>query len=82
MLRREFIAGAATFGLSAWPLRTQAQQPATHRARIGVLIYGAPERNPGTQALLEGFRHLGYADGQNAGRNEVTAAQPMGRATG
>jgi len=35
------------------------------RPRIGVLIYGTLENNPSTQALLEGFRQLGYVDGQN-----------------
>ena len=65
MLRRQFIAGAATFALSARPLRAHAQQSATRRTRIGILIYGTPERNPSTQALLEGFRQLGYVDGQN-----------------
>ena len=64
MLRREFIAGAATVALSARPLRAHAQS-ATRRTRIGVLIYGSPERNPSTQTLLEGFRELGYVDGQN-----------------
>ena len=65
MLRRQFIAGATTFALSARPLRTHAQQSGTGRTRIGVLIYGTLENNPSTQALLEGFRELGYADGQN-----------------
>jgi len=65
MLRRQFIAGAATFALSARPLRTHAQQSATGRTRIGILIYGTLENNPSTQALLEGFRELGYVDGQN-----------------
>jgi ABC-type uncharacterized transport system substrate-binding protein len=65
MLRRQFIAGAATFALSARPLQTHAQQSRTGRTRIGVLIYGALENNPSTQALLEGFRELGYIDGQN-----------------
>jgi putative ABC transport system substrate-binding protein len=64
MLRRQFIAGAATFALSARPLRTHAQS-GTGRTRIGVLIYGTLENNPSTQALLEGFRQLGYVDGQN-----------------
>src|SRR4051812_18821650 len=65
MLRREFIAGAAPFVVSAWPLRVRAQQPPTHRTRIGVLIYGTSERNPSMEALLEGLRELGYIDGQN-----------------
>ena len=54
MLRRQFIAGAATFALSARPLRTHAQS-GTGRTRIGVLIYGTLENNPSTRALLEGF---------------------------
>jgi putative ABC transport system substrate-binding protein len=62
MKRREFIAGA--FALSARPLRAHAQAPATRRPRIGVLIYDTP-RGPFPQALLEGFRQLGYVDGQN-----------------
>jgi putative ABC transport system substrate-binding protein len=62
MRRREFIAGA--FALSARPLRAQAQQPATRRPRIGVLVYENP-RSPFPQTLLEGFRQLGYVDGQN-----------------
>ena len=65
MLRRQFIAGMATVALSVRPVRTHAQQPATRRTRIGVLLYGAPERDPGTQALLEGLRQLGYIDGQH-----------------
>jgi putative ABC transport system substrate-binding protein len=65
MLRREFIAGAATFASLAGPLRAHAQQSATRRTRIGILIYSTPERDPNTQTLLEGFRQLGYVDGQN-----------------
>jgi putative ABC transport system substrate-binding protein len=66
MLRREFIAGAAaTCAFSTLPLRTDAQQSGTGRKRIGLLIYGTLENNPSTQALLEGFRQLGYVDGQN-----------------
>ena len=65
MLRREFIAGAATFAASAWTFRAHAQRSPTHRTRIGVLIYSTPERDPNTQALLEGFRQLGYVDGEN-----------------
>lgn len=66
MLRRVFLAGgAATCTMSASSLRTNAQPAATSRTRIGVLIYGSLERNPGTQALLEGLRQAGYVDGQN-----------------
>src|SRR4051812_32055991 len=62
MKRREFIAGA--LASSALPVRAQAQQPATRRPRIGVLTYETP-RDALPQALLEGFRQLGYVDGQN-----------------
>ena len=65
MLRREFIAGAAAFALSTPSYRVFAQQSATRRARIGVLIYSTPEGDPNTQAFLESFRQLGYVDGQN-----------------
>ncbi|MET3843797.1 ABC transporter substrate-binding protein [Bradyrhizobium sp. OAE829] len=66
MLRRIFIAGvAATGALSSFSLGTNAQQPAASRPRVGVLIYGSLERNPNTQALLEGLRQNGYVDGQN-----------------
>ncbi|MEA2893925.1 MAG: hypothetical protein QOI05_4718 [Bradyrhizobium sp.] len=62
MKRREFI--AAAFALSARPLRAHAQQPAARRPRIGVLVYETPS-SPFPQALLQGFRQLGYVDGQN-----------------
>jgi putative ABC transport system substrate-binding protein len=65
MLRRKFIAGAAAFAFATRSCRALAQQSATRRARIGVLIYSTPERDPNTQAFLESFRQLGYFDGQN-----------------
>lgn len=65
MLRRHFIAGAATSAMLVWPSQAHAQHPATRRMRIGILIYSTPERDPNTQTLLEGFRQLGYVDGQN-----------------
>jgi putative ABC transport system substrate-binding protein len=63
MRRREFIVGAAAFASAslAWPRGAQAQR----RPRVGVLIYSTPERDPNTQSFLEGFRRLGYVDGQN-----------------
>ena len=57
MLRREFIAGAATSALLVCPLRAHAQQSATRRMRIGILIYSTPQRDPNTQTLLEGSGH-------------------------
>lgn len=65
MLRREFIVGAAAFAFSSRSYRALAQQSAPRGARIGVLIYSTPERDPNTQAFLESFRQLGYVDGQN-----------------
>lgn len=65
MLRRELIAGATAFALSTRSYRAFAQQSATRRARIGVLIYSTPEGDPNTEAFLESFRQLGYVDGQN-----------------
>src|SRR4051812_30675316 len=62
MRRREFIAGALAASARAPPGR--AQQPAARRPRVGVLVYNTP-RDPFSQALLQGFRQLGYVDGQN-----------------
>jgi putative ABC transport system substrate-binding protein len=41
----------------------RAADPAT--ARLGILIYSTPERDPNTQSFLRGLRDLGYIDGQN-----------------
>jgi putative ABC transport system substrate-binding protein len=64
MRRREFIAGVAALVAENRPFRTHAQQ-AGRRARVGVLIYSTPDRDPNTQAFVEGLRQLGYVDGQN-----------------
>jgi putative tryptophan/tyrosine transport system substrate-binding protein len=74
MRRRELLAGAAAFASVACasavcasvilPVRSNAQQ-AARRPRIGVLIYSSPERDPNTQAFLQGLRQLGYINGQN-----------------
>jgi putative ABC transport system substrate-binding protein len=63
MRRRRFIglAGAAAVAL---PLKAAAQQ-ARRRPVLGVLIYTTPERDPNTQAFLDGLRQLSYVDGQN-----------------
>ena len=58
MLRREFIAGAATFALSARPLRAHAQQSATRRTRIGILIYGTPEQIRARKRFWKAFANL------------------------
>jgi len=63
MRRREFIAllGGTAAG---WPLALRAQ-PAARRPRVGILIFGTPQTDPNTQALLRGLRELGYVEGQN-----------------
>ena len=64
MLRRDFIAGVAALAAVYRPFRTHAQ-PAARRPRVGILIYSTPDRDPNTQAFVEGLRQLGYVDGQN-----------------
>jgi putative tryptophan/tyrosine transport system substrate-binding protein len=64
MLRRDFIAGVAALASVNRPFRTHAQ-PAARRPRVGILIYSTPDRDPNTQAFVEGLRQLGYVDGQN-----------------
>jgi putative tryptophan/tyrosine transport system substrate-binding protein len=62
MRRREFI---TLLGSTAaiWPRLARAQAP----ARVGVLWHAAniEEEGPYYQSLVEGFRKLGYVDGQN-----------------
>jgi putative tryptophan/tyrosine transport system substrate-binding protein len=62
MRRREFITllgGAA----AAWPLKARAQQ-APRPIRIGTLhVYSPPD--PWLEALRQGLRDLGYAEGRN-----------------
>ena len=65
MRRREFITllGSAA---ATWPLALHAQAPG-RIPRIGVLWHAAniEEETPYYQSLVEGFRKLGYVDGQN-----------------
>src|SRR5438874_7092179 len=65
MTRREFIAllgGTAAM----WPCLARAQRPA-RIPKVGVLWHAAniEEETPYYQSLVEGFRKLGYVDGQN-----------------
>ncbi len=63
MRRRDVLAAIA--GISAiWPSSLAAQQ-LTQRPRVGVLVYGTPDRDPSIQAFLRSMRELGYIDGQN-----------------
>jgi putative ABC transport system substrate-binding protein len=65
MQRRDFL---VALGLAAaWPLTVQAEQP-KKVPRTGFLATGSlevPEGRATLDALLQGLRELGYADGQN-----------------
>jgi putative tryptophan/tyrosine transport system substrate-binding protein len=65
MTRREFI---TLLGSTAamWPGLAHAQRPA-RIPKVGVLWHAAniEEETPYYQSLVEGFRKLGYVDGQN-----------------
>ena len=64
MRRREFIGGLS--GLAVWPLAGHAQQ-AGRIPTIGVLWHaGSPsEEQPYFDALIQGFKELGYVEGRN-----------------
>src|SRR5436190_16754386 len=59
MKRREFIGWLGT-AAAAWPIAAPAQQPATGKWRIGMLVPGDRYK-----FILEGLRDLGYIEGQN-----------------
>jgi hypothetical protein len=62
MKRREFITllgGAA----AVWPLAARAQQSIS-APRIGWLAFDVPENHAYLDALRQGLRDLGYAEGQ------------------
>src|SRR5262245_51861718 len=63
MRRREFIGGLAAAGL---PLTARAQQ-AGRIPTIGVLWHaaGPSEEQPYFNALIQGFKELGYVEGRN-----------------
>jgi putative ABC transport system substrate-binding protein len=62
--RRDFVALAG--GAVAWPLCARAQQ-ASNIPTVGVLWHAgsAEEEEPFFGALREGFKDLGYVEGQN-----------------
>jgi putative ABC transport system substrate-binding protein len=62
MRRRDVLAAVAS--TLVWPSSLAAQQ-LTQRPRVGVLVYGTPDRDPSIQAFLRGMRELGYIEGQN-----------------
>ncbi len=63
--RREFMATLAGSAF-AWPLAARAQQVGKIPT-VGVLWHAgsAEEEGPNFKALLEGFKGLGYVEGQN-----------------
>jgi putative ABC transport system substrate-binding protein len=63
MRRREFIAGIAGLGATAWPLPTHTQPSKV--ARIGVLYIGTADAESFKKELREGLHELGYVEGQN-----------------
>jgi putative tryptophan/tyrosine transport system substrate-binding protein len=58
--RREFITRLG--GVAAWPLAARAQSKV---ARIGALYIGLADAESFKKELREGFRELGYVEGQN-----------------
>ena len=66
MRRREFIKLFGSTTAAMWPRLARAQGPA-HIPKIGVLWHAGniEEETPYYQNLVEGFRKLGYIDGQN-----------------
>ena len=61
MRRRELI--GLIGGVAAWPLAARAQQP-MRVPRIGVLWNGgSPDKHPLHPSLLEGFKAVGYVEG-------------------
>jgi putative ABC transport system substrate-binding protein len=61
MQRREFI--ALLVSAASWPLTAHAQQPGK-MWRIGLIAHRYDKKS--ADALREGFRELGYVEGQNA----------------
>jgi putative tryptophan/tyrosine transport system substrate-binding protein len=64
MRRRDFIKAIASS--TAWPLHAQAQSPA-QIPTVGVLWHAASaqEEQPYFDALIQGFKELGYVEGRN-----------------
>ena len=58
--RREFI--KLLGGAASWPLAASAQSKV---ARIGALYIGLADAESFKKELREGFRELGYVEGQN-----------------
>jgi putative ABC transport system substrate-binding protein len=62
MDRRAFL-GGLTGGLLAAPPAARAQKPA-RPAKIGLLLYSAPQLDPNVAALRQSLRELGYLEGR------------------
>jgi putative tryptophan/tyrosine transport system substrate-binding protein len=64
MRRRMFIAGLTSSIAAGRVTSVFAQQP-RRRPLVGFLVYSTPERDPNTQAVLQGLQQIGYVAGQN-----------------
>jgi putative ABC transport system substrate-binding protein len=62
MDRRAFL-GGLTGGLLAAPPAARAQKPA-RPAKLGLLLYSAPQLDPNVAALRQSLRELGYLEGR------------------
>jgi putative tryptophan/tyrosine transport system substrate-binding protein len=72
--RREFITRLR--GVAAWPLAARAQSKV---ARIGALYIGLADAESFKKELREGFRELGYVEGQNITFEFRSAEGKLGR---
>ena len=64
MMRRRDVLAAVAGTAAIWP-SSLAAQLTSQRPRVGVLVYGTPDRDASIQAFLKSMRELGYTDGQN-----------------
>jgi putative tryptophan/tyrosine transport system substrate-binding protein len=64
MRRRNFLGVLGGAAAAALPIRAAAQQLRKPAPRIGVLLYGTPERDPNYGSFRRGLRELGYVEGQ------------------
>jgi putative ABC transport system substrate-binding protein len=62
--RRRTILVLLTVALQALP-HVATAQPGPKVARIGVLLYGTPEKDPNLAAFKDGLHDLGYVEGRN-----------------
>jgi len=63
MLRMAKILGVVALGL-AWAGLAPAAQQAAKVPRLGILLFGTPQTEPGLPAFLQDLQKLGYTEGQ------------------